>query len=398
MSVALRAENLAKRYRGPGGPRYQTLRDVLSRPWQRSAPDDARWFWALKDVSFEVEAGQVVGVIGGNGAGKTTLLRVLARVTRPTEGRAEVRGRLGSLLDVGTGFHPELTGRENVFLSGAILGMRRREIARRFDEIAAFSGVERFLDLPLKHFSAGMQVRLAFAVAAHLEPDVLLVDEVLAVGDLEFQRRCLGRMDETVRSGRTVVLVSHQLGQVRRLCARALWIDAGRVRMDGPTAEVLAAYETSVLAAGRSEGLRGATGFTGWQVRGAEGETGHAVVRRGPLGLAFDVELAAPVRGGEYGITLYDGDRRIAWSVSHGGLDLAAGRYRLVHDLPDLPLRPGVYAFEVGFHDGLAWHVWAAVPHLVVSTPALSTHRLDQYAGLLNLAATFSVEPVSAST
>jgi ABC-2 type transport system ATP-binding protein/lipopolysaccharide transport system ATP-binding protein len=212
-------------------------------------------FWALQDVSFTVGTSELVGIIGRNGAGKTTLLRILARITAPTAGVARVRGRLSALLDVGTGFHDELTGRENVFLSGAILGMSRRDVRARFDQIVAFSGVERFLDTPLKRYSAGMRLRLAFAVAAHLEPDVLVIDEALAVGDAEFQRRCLGRMEDLQRSGRTVVFVSHDLGAVGRLCERTLWLDQGRVRFDGPTHETLRRYFDAVgrIDAGRVE-------------------------------------------------------------------------------------------------------------------------------------------------
>src|SRR5581483_11262000 len=222
-SLAVRAEGLAKRYDLGRIEPYGALRDSIARAVRapvalirrtRGAPSDApaRVVWALRDVSFEIGHGEVVGVIGRNGSGKSTLLKILSRVTEPTSGRAEIRGRVGSLLEVGTGFHPELTGRENVFVNGAMLGMKRREIRRKFDEIVAFAGVEPFIDTPVKHYSGGMQMRLAFAVAAHLEPDILLVDEVLAVGDLEFQRRCLGKMQDVSRAGRTVLLVSHQLG------------------------------------------------------------------------------------------------------------------------------------------------------------------------------------------
>jgi ABC-type polysaccharide/polyol phosphate transport system ATPase subunit len=212
-------------------------------------------FWALQDVSFSVGDGELVGIIGRNGAGKTTLLRILARITAPTAGVARVRGRLSALLDVGTGFHDELTGRENVFLSGAILGMSRNDVRARFDQITDFSGVERFLDTPLKRYSAGMRLRLAFAVAAHLEPDVLVIDEALAVGDAEFQRRCIGRMEDLQRSGRTVVFVSHELGAIGRLCDRTLWLDQGRVAFDGPTHETLQRYFDAVgrIDAGRVE-------------------------------------------------------------------------------------------------------------------------------------------------
>ncbi len=199
-------------------------------------------FWALKDVSFDLEPGEVLGVVGRNGAGKSTLLKVLARVTQPTAGRAELRGRVGSLLEVGTGFHPELTGRENVYLNGALLGMKRAEIDRKFDEIVAFSEVEKFLDTPVKHYSSGMYTRLAFAVAAHLEPEILIVDEVLAVGDVEFQKKCMKKMGDVAGEGRTILFVSHNMGAVQAICGRALLLSHGQMKRIGPAAEVLAEY------------------------------------------------------------------------------------------------------------------------------------------------------------
>jgi lipopolysaccharide transport system ATP-binding protein len=202
----------------------------------------SRFIWALKDVNFEVQQGEVVGLIGRNGAGKSTLLKILARITRPTEGHAEIHGRVGSLLEVGTGFHGELTGRENVYMSGAILGMRKAEIDRKFDEIVAFSEVERFLDTPLKHYSSGMQMRLAFAVAAHLEPEILLVDEVLAVGDAAFQKKCLGKMSDVARRGRTILFVSHNMAAVKALCSRAVLIREGTLAKSGAVAEVVDDY------------------------------------------------------------------------------------------------------------------------------------------------------------
>lgn len=201
-------------------------------------------FWALQDVSFEVRPGEVIGVIGGNGAGKSTLLKILSRITEPTVGEIELRGRVGSLLEVGTGFHPELSGRENIYLNGAMLGMRRQEIQQRFDEIVAFAEIDRFLDTPVKRYSSGMYTRLAFAVAAHLQPDILLVDEVLAVGDAAFQRKCLGRMGDLASEGRTIFFVSHNMRAVNRLCSRAVWLDHGRLVEDGPTSQVLGRYLT----------------------------------------------------------------------------------------------------------------------------------------------------------
>jgi len=207
---------------------------------------EGQYVWALKDVSLRVHQGEVLGIIGPNGAGKTTLLKVLSHITEPTEGSVEILGRVGSLLEVGTGFHPELTGRENIYLNGAILGMRRVEIERKFDEIVAFADVERFIDTPVKRYSSGMYVRLAFAVAAHLEPDILVVDEVLAVGDAAFQKKCLGKMGQVAGAGRTVLLVSHNMGAIRQLCRRTLWLDRGKVMKDGDTGSVVEAYLAAI--------------------------------------------------------------------------------------------------------------------------------------------------------
>lgn len=247
--VAIRVDGLGKRYRIGQREPYKTLRDVLAGPltaplqWVRGRRSSNRpEVWALKDVSFEVRPGEVLGIIGANGTGKTTLLKILSRITEPTEGSAEVRGRVGSLLEVGTGFHPELTGRENVYLNGAILGMKQAEIRRKFDEIVAFSGVERFIDTPVKHYSSGMYVRLAFSVAAYFDPEILLIDEVLAVGDAGFQERCLGRMSEVVRGGRTILFVSHNMTAVRKLCSRVVWLHEGRIRFDGEADGAIQAY------------------------------------------------------------------------------------------------------------------------------------------------------------
>src|SRR2546423_1085266 len=259
-TIVIRGEGLSKCYYRGGLQQSTLLRDHLSRALKsplsvfRRPKDET--FWALKDVGLEVRESEVLGVIGRNGAGKTTLLKILSRITRPTTGWAEIYGRVGSLLEVGTGFHPELTGRENTFLSGAILGMSKKEIARKFDEIAAFAELEKFIDTPVKHYSSGMYVRLAFAVAAHLEPEILLVDEVLAVGDINFQKKCLGRMGDVARAGRTVVLVSHQLNQIRRLCHRVIWIDDGSVRQDGPTHEVVSAYESAMARGDSNNGAK----------------------------------------------------------------------------------------------------------------------------------------------
>jgi lipopolysaccharide transport system ATP-binding protein len=245
----LRAENVRKMYRVGEREPYRALRDVITnafkaptRTLRRRSRQEVDKIWALDDVSFDVGRGEVLGLIGANGAGKSTLLKVLSRITEPTAGQVTIHGRVGSLLEVGTGFHPELTGRENIFLNGTILGMRRSEIITRFDEIVDFSGVERFLDTPVKRYSSGMQVRLAFAVAAHLQPEILLVDEVLAVGDVEFQQKCLGKMQDVTRAGRTVIFVSHNLAAVRTLCPRALVLEGGQLVFDGDTPSAIERY------------------------------------------------------------------------------------------------------------------------------------------------------------
>lgn len=248
--VAIRVEGLGKQYRIGERERYYALRDLPSRILatladrgrRNGAVQGPKEIWALKDVSFEVKRGEVVGVIGRNGAGKSTLLKILSRITVPTEGYVDVHGRVGSLLEVGTGFHPELTGRENVYFNGAVLGMKKVEIDRKFDEIVDFAEVEPFLDTPVKRYSTGMYMRLAFAVAAHLEPEILLVDEVLAVGDAQFQKKCLGKMGDQAAQGRTVLFISHNMGAVSRLCPRACWLEAGRLVTLGSTESIIAAY------------------------------------------------------------------------------------------------------------------------------------------------------------
>jgi lipopolysaccharide transport system ATP-binding protein len=271
--AVISAVNLGKQYDIGERERYLVLRDLLARALR--APGRVfgakngghkkrrEQIWALKDVSFEIGEGEVVGVIGRNGAGKSTLLKVLARVTRPTEGFGEIRGRMGSLLEVGTGFHPELTGRENVFFSGAILGMKKSEIERKFDEIVGFAEVERFIDTPLKHYSSGMQLRLAFSVAAHLEPEILLVDEVLAVGDMAFQKKCMGKMETVAKQGRTIVFVSHNMPAVTRLCQRGILLDGGKIVLDADAFKAASQYLNSDLgtsAERRWDDIQGAPG------------------------------------------------------------------------------------------------------------------------------------------
>jgi homopolymeric O-antigen transport system ATP-binding protein len=303
MRAAITTYELSKSYRiGELHSAYGTLRDSLAAAARRFAHRERgshyEEIWALRDVSFDVPEGQVLGIIGKNGAGKSTLLKILTRITTPTSGRVDIRGRVGSLLEVGTGFHPELTGRENVFLNGSVLGMRRQEIQRRFDEIVEFSGIEQFLDTPVKRYSSGMSVRLAFAVAAHLEPEILLIDEVLAVGDAEFQRKCLGRMEDLSGSGRTIVFVSHQMQAVAQLCDRAILLDKGSVALDGPSGDVVARYLQEVGGSRSSRSWREGelpgddlVRLRSVRVVDERGKTVDAVDVRQPLGLeiAFTV-------------------------------------------------------------------------------------------------------------
>jgi lipopolysaccharide transport system ATP-binding protein len=269
--IAIRVDQIGKRFRIGEQQKYKALRDTLTNylyapiragtyliKGNRSGKVDLSFIWALKDVSFEIQSGTAVGLIGSNGAGKSTLLKILSRIIEPTEGFAQIHGRVGSLLEVGTGFHPELTGRENIYLNGAILGMRKNEIKLKFDDIVSFAEVEKFIDTPVKHYSSGMHVRLAFAVAAHLQPEILLVDEVLAVGDAAFQRKCLGKMGDVTKEGRTVLFVSHNMGAVRSLCNRAILISQGKILMDGDPSQVISKY----LSSGISKGPEGEIAWT----------------------------------------------------------------------------------------------------------------------------------------
>jgi homopolymeric O-antigen transport system ATP-binding protein len=310
----IRIANLGKQYRiGRQSGRYATLRDTLARllasPFGgasgASRPSDDH-IWALRNVSFDVPRGAVVGIIGRNGAGKSTLLKILSRITEPTEGHVEIQGRIGSLLEVGTGFHAELTGRENVYLNGAILGLRAAEIERRFDEIVGFAEVEQFVDTPVKHYSSGMYLRLAFAVAAHLDPEILLVDEVLAVGDLEFQKKCIGKISDVARGGRTVLFVSHNMVTVQRLCSSALLLDRGQVVQLGPVDQVVDRYvsQSDGAAAGAAGFRPGSRGGTGWarvvdmRLLDEQGHAVGAVPCDADLLFEIDMELRDAVSSG----------------------------------------------------------------------------------------------------
>ena len=381
---AIEVENLGKRYRLGERERYVALRDVLARAF--TAPFRAfrgrsntgqngngnSHVWAVRDVSFEVREGETIGVIGRNGAGKSTLLKILARITQPSEGRARIRGRVGSLLEVGTGFHPELTGRENVFLSGAILGMKKAEIVKKFDEIAAFSGVETFLDTPLKHYSSGMQMRLAFAVAAHLEPEVLLVDEVLAVGDLEFQKKCLGKMEEVTRGGRTVLFVSHNMGAVRRICGRGLWLDGGTLRLAGSAAECIDAYSASAdqqalegngcfdIASRTDRVGNGHILFHTIKMRGADQQDRTSFEFGEPFSIEFNMDCIETTRACFVGLSFIASDGTNVVSSHHSDsadvVELIAGKsYKLICRYDPNTLKPGGYVLQAAILNTGTW-------------------------------------------
>jgi ABC-type polysaccharide/polyol phosphate transport system ATPase subunit len=405
--VAIRVEGVSKRYAIGTREPYRTLRDALTRPFSAAAhrfpgksskgisSSEEKYVWALKDTSFEVREGEVIGVIGRNGAGKSTLLRILSRITRPSVGYTETFGRVGSLLEVGTGFHPELTGRENVYLNGGILGMKKAEIDRKFDEIVGFAEVLRFIDTPIKHYSSGMYVRLAFAVAAHLEPEILLVDEVLAVGDAEFQKKCLGKMGEVGRSGRTVLLVSHQMNQIRRLCDRSIWLDRGRVKAVGPTTEVIAAYEAAVLDPGTATAPGGGC-FQRWAL------ADHGNVLKEPFHpfeLRFRLLLKDPVSLGHFGVTVRNDANLVIAGWGFDRISLPAGAVQVSIRARALPIRPGSYSLTASLFDGgsnltggRVVEIWQAAPLLIVDSIPLA-HPQDEWAGVLNIPGDVSIAP-----
>jgi lipopolysaccharide transport system ATP-binding protein len=368
--VAIRIEGLGKRYRIGRRRRAGDLREALAGAVARSrraltrrgpgpAGDDT--FWALRDITLDVEAGEVLGIIGPNGAGKSTLLKILSRITEPTTGRVEGHGRVGSLLEVGTGFHPDLTGRENVYLNGSILGMRKAEVDRKFDEIIDFSGIERFLDTPVKRYSSGMFVRLAFAVAAHLEPEILIVDEVLSVGDSEFQRRCLNKMEGVARGGRTVLMVSHNMGSIQALCSRAVLLKDGRIITDGTPTDTLSVYLRGLENAA-AEDLRtrqdrfgdGGSRLVSCEINVPGGP--HGVLQSGKAALfSFDVDHGRPGLVCWFGIYDQLGDVVACFDSRIGAPNdtrLARRSTRFTCTLDELLLLPGRYRVDAGVWEG----------------------------------------------
>lgn len=396
--TAIETCGLGKRYQRGSLQASGLLRDSLARfirsPFSFLRPSPKETFWALEDVSLHVLQGQVIGLIGRNGSGKTTLLKILSRIVRPTKGWAEIHGRVGSLLEVGTGFHPELSGRENTYLSGAILGMSKQEISSKFDEIVGFAELEKFIDTPVKHYSSGMYVRLAFAVAAHLEPEIMLVDEVLAVGDIRFQKKCLGKMGEVAREGRTVILVSHQLNQIRRLCERVVWLEDGKISLDGPPHTVVGAYESAMTQSNRngspaSRKTNSKGHFTGWEIVANGDQDSHTLATHGQVSIRFFVEVASSITMGHHGIALYNSEEQLIWGYATDSLRLKPGVQVFSYTFKYLPLRPGSYTWRVSLYDGEELiDAWECLPQMVVATEPLA-HPRDEWAGLINLPITF---------
>jgi lipopolysaccharide transport system ATP-binding protein len=362
----IRVEGLGKRFtlHHKQRERYTALRDVIAEKARSmfsssTAKGGTSEFWALKDLSFEIGAGDRVGIIGRNGAGKSTLLKVLSRIVDPTTGRVTIDGRLSSLLEVGTGFHPELSGRENIYLNGAILGMSRREITAKFDEIVDFAGVERFLDTPVKRYSSGMYVRLAFAVAAHLEPEILVVDEVLAVGDAEFQRKCMGKMKEVAMGGRTILFVSHNMAAIQNLCSTAIYLKQGQLVTQGDTPAVISEYLKDSGAAARVDLAsrpdrqgNGAIRFTGFYLSDDQGRELAAAQSGASVVFNFDISAQGDaLRNLEVAMGIDDqyGQRitHLSNEVSGQSFPTADGATRISIRIPKCPLRNGNYSFTI---------------------------------------------------
>jgi lipopolysaccharide transport system ATP-binding protein len=366
--AAIRSEGLAKQYRIGERESYKALRDVITdafaSPFRRlrsvlrhssngRADSEKPNIWALTDVSFEIKRGEVVGIIGRNGAGKSTLLKILSRITEPTHGYVDIWGRVGSLLEVGTGFHPELTGRDNIFLNGAILGMKKAEIALKFDEIVAFAEVEKFLDTPVKRYSSGMYVRLAFAVAAHMDTEILLVDEVLAVGDAEFQKKCLGKMGDVARHGRTVLLVSHNMAAMRSLCTRVMYLNGGRVKMDGEANAIVDAYASEATAVRDTSGVAWETPrffVDGVDCEGQSAGSPLLPLRPAVVRIRVRCKLECPDLTVRFAVEEQDGHRLIGidtWTMGRG-VHCPALEPRVYEvRFSALPLAPGNYIARI---------------------------------------------------
>jgi lipopolysaccharide transport system ATP-binding protein len=377
---------------------YRKLRRLDTSQVTAHQADSPDFLWALKDVSFEVKRGEVLGVIGRNGAGKSTLLKILSQITEPTKGRVRMRGRVASLLEVGTGFHPELTGRENIYLNGTILGMKRREIDRKFDEIVDFSGVERFLDTPVKRYSSGMKVRLGFAVAAHLLPDILIVDEVLAVGDMEFQTKCLGKMEEVAHEGgRTILFVSHSMNSINRLCERVILMNNGGVQLDSTTVEATQAYLGLNAPGGQQVGEQRfevqperQAQFLGISVVSADGVPCSQLNCDDPFKIRIEIDVRSPIKETYFGILMLNSESvRVLFSDSRDvspnpGAALPVGRHHIELAVPGRVLAPGSYSINIGWSNSLGGQLDHRSACCRFTLVELSSHRASR-PGVLSL-------------
>lgn len=418
--LAIRVENLGKLYRIGQRRRYKTFGEALTgticAPFRsarahlsgprvsQNAQELDDTIWALKGVSFEVKHGEIIGIIGRNGSGKSTLLKILSRITLPSEGYAEIHGRVGALLEVGTGFHSELTGRENIYLSGVILGMKKVEIKRQLDEIIAFAEIEKFLDTAVKHYSSGMYMRLAFAVAAHLYPEILLVDEVLAVGDAAFQRKCLGKLGEVSKAGRTVLFVSHNLVAVRRLCNSVHLLEEGRIVLSGQPDEVLDRYHLRIANPSDEKTCsrsvqEGSIGFASWSLGSSQSDTHHCLDRE-PCDIRLKLLLRRVIRKAHFGVTIWSSDGTLVWgwrSMDHEPVKfLDQGTYEVCFLIPMLPLRPGPYEVVVSVNDMDEGNL--DVCYLQPALVVMSQQELKmppQWQGILNIDCRFEISPIS---
>jgi lipopolysaccharide transport system ATP-binding protein len=409
MSAVIEAENISKRFFLGERNQRAFFEDVaakgvrgirrLLRPQAKKEKDSARDFWALRDVSFRISQGQTLGIIGENGAGKSTLLKILSRITQPTTGTVKVYGRLASLLEVGTGFHPEFSGRDNIYLNGTMLGLSRKEIRKRFDQIVEFSGLAQFIDVPVKNYSSGMYVRLAFSVAAHLNPEIVILDEVLAVGDAVFQKKCFDRMEEIINEGHAAILVSHGMGNVRRMSQVCMWLQHGRVQMFGPTHEVVSQYEKQTThevvshyekqtahqhEATQPEPL--AT-LSSWSVESKLSKNLHTIFSgQEKVTFYFEIELTAATPNAKISVSIADAQGLILFTQGGELRQMKAGKIWLVLELPLLPLKPGEYIVSCAISDGdHAIAFLRATPELTILEELNS--EPSSYHGVLNLSA-----------
>ena len=408
MKTVIKVENLSKKFRISRLLHNEgTLRDlignIIKHPFNLQEEEKEENLWALRNINFEVKQGEAFGIIGSNGAGKSTLLKILSRIIKPTVGYAKLYGRVGSLLEIGTGFHPDLTGRENIFLNGAVLGMRRREVERNFDEIVAFADLEKFLDTPVKFYSTGMYARLAFAVAAHLEPEILIVDEVLAVGDAAFQAKCLGKMGKVTEGGRTVLFVSHDAFAVTKLCKTGIYLEKGKIKKIGTVEEIMAQYKADYepVIAAEAEVIAETSklvevakqkekGFIEWNIHGSESKISHTVLSREEVILEFIFVLESPVDNINFRLIIKDSLERDILSGTNV-IEIKKGKHKIQWTC-ELPLKADFYKVFVEAYsltEGVILDMWKCEPELKVLLDKTLPFR--QIESLINIVPSFAV-------